>query len=282
MLFPIYAETKDEKYRLAMSLLKSQMDTHPRISNGGFWHKKIYPNQVWLDGLYMALPFYLEYENVFNSRKNYDDIYNQILNVEKHMKDGKTGLYYHGYDESKEERWADPETGLSQNFWSRAMGWYVMALIDVLEITDDKYEKKEKVKEVFRKAIDSLLNFQDKETGMWYQVINKGDNPKNYMETSGTLMIAYSVLKGCRLGILDAEYKKYGEKAFSGTIEKYLSEKDGEIVLGGICGVAGLGNNPYRDGSEEYYYSERLISNDAKGTGPFLMAYSEIIQSQDR
>ena len=116
---------------------------------------------------------------------------------------------------------------------------------------------------------------------MWYQVINKGDNPKNYAETSGTLMIAYSILKGCRLGILDDGYRKSGEKAFYGTMKKYLSEKDGTIILGGICGVAGLGNDPYRDGSEEYYYSERLISNDAKGTGPFLMAYSEIIQNQN-
>lgn len=281
VLFSIYSRTKEKKYETAIKELYEQVMTHPRTLEKNFWHKKIYPNQVWLDGLYMALPFYLEYENVFNSRKNYDDIYNQILNVEKHMKDGKTGLYYHGYDESREERWADSETGLSQNFWSRAMGWYVMALIDVLEITDDKYEKKEKVKEVFRKAADALLNFQDKENGMWYQVINKGDNPKNYTETSGTLMIAYSILKGCRLGILDDGYRKSGEKAFYGTMKKYLSEKDGKIILGGICGVAGLGNDPYRDGSEEYYYSERLISNDAKGTGPFLMAYSEIIQNQN-
>lgn len=278
VLFPIYEKTKEKKYETAIKELYQQVKTHPRTTEKNFWHKNIYPNQVWLDGLYMALPFYLEYENIFNNKENYEDIYTQILNVEKHMKDEKTGLYYHGYDESKKERWSDSETGLSKNFWSRAMGWYVMALIDVLEITDDKYEKKEKVKEVFRKAIEALLNYQDKESGMWYQVIDKGENPKNYAETSGTLMIAYSILKGCRLGILNSTHKEYGEKAFNGTIEKYLSEKDAKITLGGICGVAGLGNTPYRDGSEEYYYSEKLISNDAKGTGPFLMAYGEILR----
>jgi unsaturated rhamnogalacturonyl hydrolase len=282
VLFPIYKKTKEKKYETAIKELYEQIKTHPRTIEKNFWHKKIYPNQVWLDGLYMALPFYLEYENIFDNKKNYDDIFDQILNVEKHMKDKKTGLYYHGYDESKTERWSDSETGLSQNFWSRAMGWYVMALIDVLEITDDKYEKKEKVKEIFRNTIDALINFQDNKSGMWYQVIDKGENPKNYTETSGTLMIAYSILKGCRLGILEEKYEKSGSKAFQGTVEKYLSEKEGKIFLGGICGVAGLGNDPYRDGSEEYYYSERLITNDAKGTGPFLMAYSEIIYKQNK
>ena len=277
VLFPIYEKTKETKYEKAIKELYEQVKTHPRTEERNFWHKNIYPNQVWLDGLYMALPFYLEYENIFDNKQNYDDIYTQILNVVKLMKDQKTGLYYHGYDESKKERWADKETGLSQNFWSRAMGWYVMALVDVLDITDDKYENKEKLKEVFKNTIDALLNFQDKQNGMWYQVIDKGENPKNYTETSGTLMMAYSILKGCRLGILDNEYRKYGEKAFNGTVEKYLEKEDGKLHLKGICGVAGLGNTPYRDGSEEYYYSEKLIENDAKGTGPFLMAYSEIL-----
>lgn len=277
VLFSIYDKTKEEKYRLAIEELYEQVKTHPRTKEKNFWHKNIYPNQVWLDGLYMALPFYIEYENYFGNKKNYDDIYLQIFNVVKHMKDDITGLYYHGYDESREERWSNPNTGLSENFWLRAMGWYTMAMIDVLEKTDDKYPNKSKLEEIFVETIKSLINYQDNETGMWYQVIDKGSNPKNYLETSGTLMVAYSILKGCRLAILDKKYEVHGTKAFDGTIKKYLLKKGEKISLEGICGVAGLGNTPYRDGSEDYYYSEKLVSNDAKGTGPFLMAYSEIL-----
>ncbi len=279
-LYELYDETGDDKYRKAIEESYNQIKSHPRNKEKSFWHKKIYPNQVWLDGLYMALPFYTEYEKRFNGNRNLEDILLQILNVEKNMKDSKTGLYYHGYDESRLEKWADSITGRSRNFWSRAMGWYVMALIDVIEKLDKKKEERKKLEKIFTDTIEVLLKFQDKKSSLWYQVIDKKDNPKNYLETSGSLMIIYSILKGCRLEILKKEYMEKAKKGFNEIKNNYLKEENGKVYLYGICGVAGLGNTPYRDGTEEYYYSEKIILNDYKGVGAFLMAYSEIIKEK--
>ena len=276
VLYTLYDETEEEKYRKAIEESYDQIRTHPRNREQSFWHKKIYPDQVWLDGLYMALPFYTEYEKRFDENNNLKDIFLQFVNVEKNMKDPETGLYYHGYDESRKEKWADGITGRSGNFWSRAMGWYVMALIDVIEKMGIN-ENRRRLEKIFSEAVDALMRFQDEKSGLWYQVIDKKDNPKNYLETSGSLMIIYSVLKGCRLGVLKKDYIEKAEKGFDEIEKNYLKEKDGEIYLDNICGVAGLGNTPYRDGTEEYYYSERIIPNDYKGVGAFLMAYSEII-----
>jgi unsaturated rhamnogalacturonyl hydrolase len=193
------------------------------------------------------------------------------------MKNDKTGLYYHGYDESRQEAWSERVTGVSPNFWGRAEGWFVMAMIDVLEeMNDIAAESQEELLYMFREAIYGLLKYQDSETGMWYQVIDRGQEVGNYLETSATLMIAYSILKGCRLGFLEQEYKQYGVKAFNGTVKKNLVFTENKTVLAGICSVAGLGNTPYRDGSFKYYISEKIVSNDPKGVGALLMAYSEI------
>lgn len=278
-LFLLYDLTGKEKYRKAIDVIYGQIKGQPRTEEGNFWHKKIYPNQVWLDGLYMGQPFYMEYETKFNNRQNYADIFNQFSNVVKHMRDEKTGLYYHGYDSSKSIFWCDKETGLSKNFWLRAIGWYSMALLDTLSKTDARgFETEyENLKSVFKDLIDSLLKYQD-ESGMWYQLPALGGKEPNYLETSGSAILAFSILRGVRLGFLPEAYREYGIKAFEGIQKKYMKTTDGKLHLGGICLVAGLGpaDNLRRDGSFEYYMSEPIVEDDAKGVGPFLLAYTEI------
>jgi unsaturated rhamnogalacturonyl hydrolase len=276
-LFILYDLTGKEKYAKATTNIYQQILEMPRTKEGNFWHKNIYPNQVWLDGLYMAQPFYMEYEKRFNNKKNYKDIYNQFFNVEKNMKDSETGLYYHAYDAEKQMFWADKETGLSKNFWLRALGWFAMALLDTLNLADKGTKDYEHLLKMYRDLIDSLLKYQSPE-GMWYQVPNFPEREGNYLETSGSSIMAYCLLKGARLGYLPAEYHEYGVKAFNGICDKYLSTVDGEMSLGGICLVAGLGpdSNRRRDGSYEYYMSEPVVKDDAKGTAPFLLAYAEM------
>ena len=277
-LFTLYDLTGKEKYAKATENIYQQILEMPRTKHGNFWHKKIYQNQVWLDGLYMAQPFYMEYEKRFNDKKNYKDIYTQFFNVEKYLKDEETGLYYHAYDAEKQMFWADPETGCSKNFWLRALGWFSMALLDTLTLSDDAGSPEyEHLAKMYRDFIDAMLKYQSPE-GMWYQVPNFPDREKNYLETSGSSIMAYCLMKGARLGFLPKEYSEYGVKAFHGICDKYLTDVDGEMSLGGICLVAGLGpaDKPKRDGTYEYYMSEPIVKDDAKGTAPFLLAYAEI------
>lgn len=284
-LFTLYDLTGDQRYRDAIETIRGQLETQPRTKEGNFWHKKIYPNQVWLDGMYMGQPFYMEYETKFDAKKHYDDIFHQFANVVKYMRDPETGLYYHGYDASKKAFWCDKETGLSQNFWLRALGWYSMALLDTLSKCEPGEEYKaeyDNLKKVFVDLIDSMLKFQD-ESGMWYQLPALGGRKPNYLETSGSAIMAYSLLKGVRLGFLPESYRAYGLKAFQGICDRYLKEKDGHLSLGGICLVAGLGpeDNRRRDGSFEYYMSEPIVEDDAKGVGPLLLAYTEMRRLDD-
>lgn len=275
-LFELYDITGKEKYRKAIDLIYSQLMNQPRTEEGNFWHKKIYPNQVWLDGLYMGQPFYIEYETRFNNKKNYPDIFQQFFNVVKNMRDPETGLYYHAYDASRQMFWCDKETGLSQNFWLRALGWYSMALLDTLNKADPSYrEDYQKLKQIFLDLMQAMLRYQD-ESGMWYQVVNMGGREKNYLETSGSSIMAYCLLKGVRLGFLPEAYQEAGKKAFQGVCDKYLVTEQGRMSLGGICLVAGLGGPNKRDGSYEYYMSEPIVQDDAKGVGPFLLAYTEM------
>lgn len=276
-LFTLYDLTGKEKYAKATKNIYQQILEMPRTNEGNFWHKNIYPHQVWLDGLYMAQPFYMEYEKRFNDKKNYNDIYSQFFNVEKNLRDSKTGLYYHAYDSAKRMFWANPETGLSKHFWLRALGWFSMALLDTLSIADEGTPDYEHLLKMYRDLIDSMLKYQSPE-GMWYQIPNMPGEDRNYLETSGSSIMAFCLMKGARLGYLPKEYSEYGKKAFHGICDKYLTEVDGEMSLGGICLVAGLGpeKNPRRDGSYDYYMSEPIVKDDAKGTAPFLLAYAEI------
>ena len=281
-LFALYALNGKEKYRKAIDLIYSQVETQPRTEEGNFWHKKIYPNQVWLDGTYMAQPFYMEYETRCNGMHGCIDSYKQFMNIQKHMKDAKTGLYYHGYDESREMYWANPETGCSSNFWLRAMGWFLVAMVDTLERMDNQlYYEYRAIMAMLKDAVDAMIAFQDAESGMFWQVVDKAGVEGNYLETSGSALFAYAVLKGVRLGYLPKRYTAYGEKAFYGTCDRHLGVgADGALQLGGICLVAGLGGATRRDGSLAYYFSEPIVENDAKGVGPLLLAYTEILAAQ--
>ena len=285
-LFELYDLTGKEKYRKAIDLVYSQIEIMPRCKSGNFWHKDIYPNQVWLDGMYMGQPFYLEYETRFNNRKNYDDIFSQFKFVIENMRNPLNGLYFHAMDTSREAFWCDKVTGLSQLSWLRAIGWYSMALLDSLEIVDNsdhKFDAEVKMlQDAFVDLINSMIKYQD-ESGMWYQLPALGGREPNYLETSGSAIMAYSLLKGVRLGFLPESYRAYGLKAFQGICDRYLKEKDGHLSLGGICLVAGLGpeDNRRRDGSFEYYMSEPIVEDDAKGVGPLLLAYTEMRRLDD-
>ena len=275
-LFDLYELTGRAKYRLAMDTIYSQLKGQPRTSTGNFWHKQIYPNQIWLDGLYMAQPFYMEYEVQYNDCKNCRDSYHQFLNVYRLMRDPLNGLYYHGYDDSRKMFWCDKVTGLSDSFWLRAMGWYAMALIDTMEVMPEEMaEEKAQLNRIYKELIHAMLPYQDETTGMWYQVVNRGGISPNYLETSGSAIFAYAIMKSVRLGYLEPSCFQYGMKAFQGICDTYLSEKDGTLQLDGICLVAGLGNLEKREGTFGYYMREPIVKNDAKGVAPLVLAYVE-------
>jgi unsaturated rhamnogalacturonyl hydrolase len=281
-LFELYDLTGKETYRKAIDLVYSQIEVVPRTAQGSFWHKDIYPNQVWLDGMYMGQPFYMDYETRYNNRKNYDDIFKQFKYVIENLRNPMNGLYFHAIDTSKKAFWCDKVTGLSQCVWLRAIGWYAMALLDTLDKVDNsdhKYDAECKMmKDAYVDLMDSMLKYQD-ESGMWYQIVNFGGMERNYLETSGSAIMAYALLKGVRLGYIGKEYAQYGEKAIQGIIERYLKEEDGEMSLDGICLVAGLGGKGNRPGTYDYYMSEPIVKDDAKGVGPFLLAYIEHLRA---
>lgn len=279
-LFTLYDLTGKEKYRKAIELVRSQLSTMPRTPEGNFWHKLIYPNQVWLDGIYMALPFYMEYEKRFDAQKDCLDICRQIANVEIRMRDPKTGLYYHGYDASRKMYWADPDTGCSPNFWLRAEGWFILGLVDVLEIMKDLPMQAESVhlQHMLLDLAKALSKYQDP-SGLWYQLIALPELEGNYLETSGTALISAALLKAVRLGFLPESFRAVGEKAFYGIVDHRLTKNaDGTPCVTGICLVGGLGGEQHRDGSAAYYLSEPVVQNDAKGVGPLLLAYTEMLR----
>ena len=281
VLLYLYSVDKQEKYLKALQLLRSQLNDHPRTSEGGFWHKKIYPNQMWLDGLYMGEPFYAHYTQMFDkgetATKAYDDIVNQFDLIEKHLKDSKTGLLYHGWDESKQQAWADKQTGLSPNFWGRAMGWYGMAIVDVLDFLPQNHPGRARLISYLNSYSEALVKVQDSKTGLWYQVLDKGGEKGNYLEASASSMFVYTFAKGVRKGYFPTSYKTVAKKGYDGIIKNLISvEKDGTVNLNQNCAVAGLGGTPYRSGTYDYYVNEEIRSNDPKGTGPFILASLEL------
>ncbi len=276
VLFTLYDRTGEAKYRLAADTLKRALDAQPRTHEGSFWHKQIYPDQVWLDGIYMALPFLALYEGHFGGG-DYGDILRQVETVRTHMRDGKTGLYYHGYDASRSAFWADPVTGLSKSFWLRSIGWFAVALADLIELVPEGAGRAELVRTLAELA-EAAWRFRDPETAMYWQVPDRPGEAGNYLESSGSAMLAYAMLKGARLGALDAAFADRGRMTFDGIVNHRLSFVEGELNLGGICLVAGLGpeDNRRRDGSYEYYISEPVVENDAKGVAPFVLCYTEV------
>jgi len=275
-LFDLYEKTKDEKYLKAINHLRDQLKTHPRTSEGGFWHKKRYPNQMWLDGLYMGAPFYAQYAAFFNQPDLFDDVVKQFILVHKYTYNPQTGLNYHGWDEKKVQKWADPKTGCSPNYWGRAEGWYAMALVDVLDYLPQDHSGRVQILEILNQVAAGIKKYQDPKTGLWYQVLDQGNREGNYFEATGSSMFTYALLKAARKGYISGDYKEVAIKAYSGILENLIKNNgDGTISLTKCCSVAGLGGNPYRDGSYEYYIKEPVRDNDPKGVGPFIMASLE-------
>ena len=276
VLFEVYRQTGDEKYKLAIEKLVAQMKVHPRTLEGAFWHKLIYQHQIWLDGLYMGSPFLAEYAVTFDQPQWIDDVMNQFLICAEHTYDAKTGLYYHAWDESKRQRWANKETGQSPNFWGRAIGWWFMALVDVLDFIPQEHPQRGELIRMIQGLADTLPNYQDK-TGLWYQVLDQGDRAGNYLEASASSMFMYAYAKAVNKGYIDKKYKAIAEKAYDGLMKTLMvKNNDGTLTLTKCCAVSGLGGNPYRDGSFEYYVNERIRDNDAKATGPFIMGCLEL------
>ncbi len=280
MLLLLYKETGDEKYKKAAELLRKQLSGHPRTNEGGFWHKQRYPWQMWLDGLYMGQPFYAEYCKLFNEPENFNDVVNQFVFMEIHSRDTETGLLYHGWDESKQQTWADSVTGCSQSFWGRAIGWYAMALVDVLDYLPLDHSGRDSVIAILQRLSDAVIKVQDDSTGVWWQVVDQGGREGNYLESSVSCMLTYAIAKGIRLGYIDKTYRPLVEKAYQGILNEFITENtDGTINLDQTCITAGLGGE--RDGTYEYYVNKTYIrSNDGKGLGPFITASLEMEMMQ--
>jgi unsaturated rhamnogalacturonyl hydrolase len=272
-LFGLYESTNDKRYLKAIQVLRDQLKSQPRTKEGGFWHKLRYPNQMWLDGLYMGAPFYAQYAQVFKEPALFDDVVKQFVIVHQHTYDSKTGLNYHGWDESKEQKWADPVTGCSPNFWSRAEGWYAMALVDVLDFIPKNHAGRSKLIEILKQVAAGIKKYQDPATGLWYQVLDQGNREGNYLEATGSSMFVYALLKASSKGYIDKEYRETAVKGYQGIVKNLIKENnDGTISLTKCCAVAGLGGNPYRSGTYDYYIHETIRDNDPKGVGPFIMA----------
>ncbi len=276
--------THDERYQKAAALLRKQLDTQPRTADGGFWHKQRYPHQMWLDGLYMGAPFYAEYAKLFNGPvSDYDDVAKQIRLMAAHTYDPATGLFYHAWDESKEQPWANKETGTSSNFWGRAIGWYAMAQVDVLDYFPTNHPARPEIIATFQKLCGGVVKYQDPQTGLWYQVVDQGGRKGNYLEATASSMFVYAMAKGVNHNYLPRDYVPVVEKGYQGIVKHLVkNDGDGKWSLTQCCSVAGLGGMPgngrLRDGSFDYYVGEPIVTNDLKGVGPFILAGIEVQQ----
>ena len=276
-LLLLYGVTQDARYAKAATLLYEQLLHQPRTASGGFWHKQRYPNQMWLDGLYMAEPFYAEYAATFHHPEVFKDITHQFVLMDGHARDGKTGLLYHGWDESKQERWADKQTGLSSQFWARAMGWHMMALVDTLAYYPEDNASRKHLNAELEKDAAAVARYQDNVTGLWYQVLDRSGAKGNYLESSASCMFVYALARGVRQGYLPQRYLANAERGYKGILSRFIEARPGdEVSLNGTVKGAGLGGDPYRDGSYSYYIGEKTITNDPKGVGAFLLASAEM------
>ena len=277
LLFGALERTGAERYRKALELLREQLRTQPRTNSNGFWHKKIYPYQMWLDGIYMAGPFLAEYANRFNESPIYDDVVHQISLIEQQTRDERTGLLYHAWDESKQQRWCDPVTGCSRHFWGRAMGWYVMAIVDILDYLPQEHTHRQTLITSLDRTARALLRVQDETSGLWYQILDLPERAGNYLEASAASMFVYALAKAVRMGYLAPEFLLSARRGYRGLLQNLIKiDSQGILTLEKVCGGAGLGGTPYRDGSYEYYVNENIVPNDPKGVGPFILAALEM------
>ena len=271
----LYEITGEPRYKKCADLLRKQLDTHPRTTDGGFWHKLRYTNQMWLDGLFMGAPFYAEYTADFQGPKaDFDDIVKQFRLIDEHLYDAKSGLYFHGWDEKHEQDWADKVTGRSSNFWGRAVGWWAMAQVDVLDFLPKNHPGRAEIIAHIKKTSDGIVKHQDA-SGLWWQVLDQGGRKGNYLEATASAMFVYSMAKAVNHGYLSRDYIPAILKGYDAIITRLIkTDGAGQISLTKCCSVAGLGYG--RDGSYEYYLREPVIDNDLKGVGPFILAGIEI------
>lgn len=284
-----YGARKGEK--IALKTFMKQLLNQPRTREGVFWHKAIYANQVWLDGIFMGLPFYCDYAvkncSPRKARRILDDAVNQMMQTDRRTYDEKTGLWKHAWDETHRQFWANPLTGQSRHTWARALGWYVMAMTECLDVMPDDYPRKAEVVALLQKVMKAVVQYQDKKSGVWYDVLDV-ESPKNYLESTASCMFAYVLLKGSRMGWLDTDFNEAGKRAYEGILKRFIRvNEDRTITLTDCCSVSGLGpgkgpfvpagkENYKRDGSFDYYMSEPIRDNDAKGIGPFIWASLEM------
>lgn len=276
----VYRVTRKPKYYKAAKFLHDQLAVQPRNASGGYWHKQIYPNQMWLDGAYMAEPFRAAYAATFDEPGDFDDIAKQLLLMDRHMRNPKTGLLRHGWDESKQQAWADKKTGLSPEVWGRAMGWYAMALVDTLDWFPRDHPERAELIAALNRTAAAIVHYQDPKSGLWWQVMDQGGRKGNYFEASASCMFVYALAKGVRMGYLTQSDEASARRGWEGIQKQFVTTgPDGSMVLNGTVSVGGLGGKPYRSGTYDYYLSEKVVANDAKGVGAFLKAGSEMEQA---
>jgi unsaturated rhamnogalacturonyl hydrolase len=267
--------TKEERYRKAAVLLRDQLTDHPRTPEGGFWHKQRYPSQMWLDGLYMGAPFYAEYARRFGPDADFDDVARQFRLMGQHAYDARSGLYYHGWDAAKNPEWANPVTGTSSNFWGRGLGWFSMALVDVLDFFPEQHAARAELVRMLNQVCAGVVRHQDPSSHLWWQVLDQGGRAGNYLEATASSMFVYTLAKGVNRGYLPRHYAEPARQGYAALVDRFLRfDADGRVSLTACCLVAGLGYG--RDGSYAYYLREPVVDNDLKGVGPFILAGIEM------
>jgi len=296
----LYRVTQDRRYARAARFLHDQLAEQPRTASGGYWHKQVYPNQMWLDGAYMAEPFRVAYAATFQQPQEFDDIAKQLLLMDEHMRDERTGLLRHGWDESRQMPWADKQTGLSPEVWGRGMGWYVMALVDTLDWFPAEHPQRPALIAALNRNIAGILKLQDSSSGLWWEVLSHAPHrgptlqkqpdgsvrlgmvkaeDGNYLEASASCMFAYAIAKGTRLGYLPETDASAATRAWEAIQKRFVTESsEGALTLHGVVSVGGLGGTPYRAGDFAYYLREPVVDNDPKGIGAYLLAASEMEQ----
>ncbi|MBF4516719.1 glycoside hydrolase family 88 protein [Flavobacterium sp. ANB] len=276
LLFNLYEETKDNRYLKVTQQLRNQLESQPRTTSGGFWHKQIYPNQMWIDGLYMAEPFYAQYTVKYENGKALDDIAKQFELVQNHLVDKKTGLVYQAWDESKQIGWANPETGTSPTIWGRGIGWYMMALVETLDYFPKSHPKQKELVTFLNEISKNIIKYKST-SGLWYQVTDKPEMKDNFVESSSSAMIIYSLAKGTDKGYLPASYKKTAQKSFDAFIKEFVkTEANNEIIISNVSSNVGLGGKPFRDGSNEYYIKSKTKDNSSPALAAFILSAAEL------
>jgi unsaturated rhamnogalacturonyl hydrolase len=276
-ILTLYQRNHNPVYKIALDNFVKQMETHPKTKSGGFWHKKIYPWQMWLDGIFMASPFLARYASEFNQPQWYDVVTFQVKEIYRRTLYPESGLLAHAWDETREQKWCDPATGKSHFPWSRSIGWYTMAIEDILDWLPQNHPDRDSLITILQKTCDALVKVSDPATGLYYQVLDQGKRPGNYLEGSGSAMFTYVFARGAHNGYLDKKYLDIANRNFDSIIREFIRvDKNGLVSMINICAVGGLGGNPYRDGSYEYYINEKKQENDPKGVAPFILAAIEL------